>query len=277
MDNQFWIGLLQIIWIDLLLSGDNAVVIALACRGLPEKQRKWGILLGAGAAVGLRIIFALIITYLLAVPFLKLVGGLLLFWIATKLIVGEEGGDHGGIEESDNLWKAVRTVAIADAVMSLDNVIAIAAASHGNVWLFIFGLALTIPLIIFGSTLILGIIERYPIFVWAGAALLGWIAGEMLLSDPVVLRQLVAWGTGLVTPVEVSQVYPAGLKPVALAHYGSAVIGAIIVLALGYILRKRRDEAAATVKRSARPPSAAKACGSAPVIHTCAPSASSAS
>lgn len=245
MESQFWIGLLQIIWIDLLLSGDNAVVIALACRGLPEKQRKWGILLGAGAAVGLRIIFALAITYLLAVPFLKLVGGILLFWIATKLIVGEEGGDgHGNIEESDNLWKAVRTVAIADAVMSLDNVIAIAAASHGNVWLFIFGLALTIPLIIFGSTLILGIIERFPIFVWAGAALLGWIAGEMLLSDPVVLRQLAAWGTGLVTPVEVTQTYPVGLKPIGLAHYGSAVIGAAIVLAIGYVLRKRRAEAA---------------------------------
>lgn len=245
MESQFWIGLLQIIWIDLLLSGDNAVVIALACRGLPEKQRKWGILLGAGAAVGLRIIFALAITYLLAVPFLKLVGGILLFWIATKLIVGEEGGDgHGNIEESDNLWKAVRTVAIADAVMSLDNVIAIAAASHGNVWLFIFGLALTIPLIIFGSTLILGIIERFPIFVWAGAALLGWIAGEMLLSDPVVLRQLAAWGTGLVTPVEVTQTYPVGLKPIGLAHYGSAVIGAAIVLILGYVMRKRRAEAA---------------------------------
>jgi YjbE family integral membrane protein len=242
MDSQFWVGLLQIIWIDLLLSGDNAVVIALACRGLPEKQRKWGILLGAGAAVGLRIIFALVITYLLAVPFLKLVGGLLLFWIAIKLVVGEEGGDHSNIQESYNLWKAVRTVAIADAVMSLDNVIAIAAASHGNVWLFIFGLALTIPLIIFGSTLILGIIERFPIFVWAGAALLGWIAGEMLLSDPVVLRQLMAWGTGLVTTVDVSQTYPVGLKPVGLAHYGSAVIGAVIVLIAGYVMRRGKIE-----------------------------------
>ena len=246
MESQFWIGLLQIIWIDLLLSGDNAVVIALACRGLPEKQRKWGILLGAGAAVGLRIIFALAITYLLAVPFLKLVGGLLLFWIAIKLVVGEEGGDHGNIEQSDSLWKAVRTVAIADAVMSLDNVIAIAAASHGNVWLFIFVLSLAIPLIIFGSTLILGIIDRFPRFVCAGAALLRWIAGEMLLSDPVVLRQLVAWGTGLVTQVDVSQSYPAGLKPIGLAHYGSAVIGALVVLAAGYVLRKRRDDAAAT-------------------------------
>lgn len=244
MESQFWVGLIQIIWIDLLLSGDNAVVIALACRGLPPKQRKWGILLGAGAAVGLRIIFALVITYLLAVPFLKLVGGLLLFWIAIKLVVGEEGGEdqHGKIQETDNLWKAVRTVAIADAVMSLDNVIAIAAAAHGNVWLFIFGLALTIPLIVFGSTLILGIIERFPIFVWAGAALLGWIAGEMLLSDPVVLRQLMAWGTGLVTQVEVTQVYPVGLKPVGVAHYGSAVIGAVIVVIAGYVLRRGKVE-----------------------------------
>lgn len=242
MDSQFWVGLVQIIWIDLLLSGDNAVVIALACRGLPEKQRKWGILLGAGAAVGLRIIFALVITYLLAVPFLKLVGGLLLFWIAIKLVVGEDHEEHGSIQETDNLWKAVRTVAIADAVMSLDNVIAIAAAAHGNVWLFVFGLALTIPLIIFGSTLILGIIERFPIFVWAGAALLGWIAGEMLLSDPVILRQLMAWGTGLVTQVDVSQSYPVGLKPVALAHYGSAVIGAVIVIIAGYVLRGGKVE-----------------------------------
>ncbi|WP_439572883.1 TerC family protein [Phreatobacter sp.] len=247
MDSQFWVGLIQIIWIDILLSGDNAVVIALACRGLPEKQRRIGIMLGAGAAVGLRILFALVITYMLAVPFLKVIGGLLLFWIAVKLIVGEEdhGGGHGNIAETDNLWRAVRTIAIADAVMSLDNVIAIAAAAHGNVWLFVFGLALTIPLIVFGSTLILGMIERYPLIVWAGAALLGWIAGEMILSDPVVLRQLVAWGTGLAVPVEVTQTYPIGLKPVAIAHYGSAVVGAAIVLAIGWQLRRRRDERAA--------------------------------
>lgn len=247
MDSQFWVGLVQIIWIDILLSGDNAVVIALACRGLPEKQRKIGIMLGAGAAVGLRILFALVITYLLAVPFLKVIGGLLLFWIAVKLIVGEEdhGGGHGNIAETDNLWRAVRTIAIADAVMSLDNVIAIAAAAHGNVWLFVFGLALTIPLIVFGSTLILSMIERFPVIVWAGAALLGWIAGEMILADPVVLRQLLAWGTGLVTSVEVTQTYPVGLKPVAVAHYGSAVVGAAIVLAIGWHLRRRRAEQAA--------------------------------
>lgn len=245
MDSQFWVGLLQIVWIDLLLSGDNAVVIALACRGLPEKQRKVGILLGAGAAVGLRILFALVITYLLAVPFLKVVGGLLLFWIATKLIVGEEGGEGAsGIAETDSLWRAVRTIAIADAVMSLDNVIAIAAAAHGNVWLFVFGLALTIPLIVYGSTLILRIIERFPIFVWAGAALLGWIAGEMILSDPVVLRQLVAWGSNLVTSVDVSQTYPVGLKAVGVAHYGSAIVGVIIVLGTGWFLKRRAEEEA---------------------------------
>lgn len=241
MDSQFWIGLAQIVWIDLLLSGDNAVVIALACRGLPEKQRKWGILLGAGAAVGLRIIFALIITYMLAVPFLKLAGGLLLLWIAVKLVVGEEGEAHGNMQETDSLWKAVRTVAIADAVMSLDNVLAIAAASHGNVWLFIFGLALTIPLIIFGSTLILGIIERFPIFVWAGAALLGWIAGDMLLNDPIVLKQLAGWNPAWVVPDAAN---PPAVKAAPLPHYTMAVFGALLVVAIGYIQRSRRTEGA---------------------------------
>ena len=237
MDSQFWIGHAQIIWNELLLSGDNAVVIALACRGLPEKQRKWGILLGAGAAVGLRILFALIITYMLAVPFLKLVGGLLLLWIAVKLVVGEEGEEHGNVQETDSLWKAVRTVAIADAVMSLDNVLAIAAASHGNIWLFIFGLALTIPLIIFGSTLILGIIERFPIFVWAGAALLGWIAGDMLLNDPVILKQLVSWNPAFVVPDTTN---PAGMKAAPLPHYTMAVLGALLVVGIGYLQRSRR-------------------------------------
>lgn len=239
MDSQFWVGLIQIIWIDLLLSGDNAVVIALACRGLPEKQRKLGILLGAGAAVGLRIIFALVITYLLAVPFLKLVGGLLLLWVAVKLAVGEEGGDgHSNIKSSDSLWAAVRTVAIADAVMSLDNVLAIAAASHGNVWLFVFGLLLTIPLIVFGSTLILGIIERFPIFVWAGAALLGWIAGDMLINDPVVLKQMLAWNPALVVPDVVNTA--VGIKAASIPHYVAAVVGAIFVILISYTLRNGR-------------------------------------
>lgn len=241
LDSQFWVGLAQIIWIDLLLSGDNAVVIALACRGLPEKQRKMGILLGAGAAIGLRIIFAVIITYLLAVPFLKVVGGLLLFWIAIKLGVGEEEGGHADIAESDSLWKAVRTIAIADAVMSLDNVLAIAAASHGNIWLFVFGLLLTVPLIIFGSQLVLGIIERFPIFVWAGAALLGWIAGDMIINDTIVLGWLQSINPALVKvdPTAVVQLHAA-----ALPHYGAAVIGALIVIATAWLIRWNREKIA---------------------------------
>jgi YjbE family integral membrane protein len=235
MDSTFWIGLLQIIWIDLLLSGDNAVVIALACRGLPERQRKMGILLGAGAAVGLRILFALIITYLLAIPFLKLVGGLLLFWIAIKLATDTGGEDHENIEATDNLWRAVKTVAIADAVMSLDNVLAIAAASHGNVWLFVFGLALTVPLIIAGSGLVLAMIERFPIVVWAGAALLGWIAGDMLVNDPWVLRQLATWSSDFVTTAADPAI---GLKAGPWPHYVAAIGGAVLVLVAGLVLRR---------------------------------------
>lgn len=179
----YLIQLLQIVWIDLLLSGDNAVVIALACRALPPEQRRMGILLGTGVAIVLRILFALVISYLLNVPFLKAIGGVMLFWVAFQLIKGEDGG-HGEVAAADNMWKAIRTIAIADAVMSLDNVLALAAASKGNMWLFVFGLLITIPLIIYGSQLILGIIERFPLFVWAGAGLLGWIAGELIADDP---------------------------------------------------------------------------------------------
>ena len=226
---QFFLQVLQIIWIDLLLSGDNAVVIALACRSLPANQRRWGMILGAGTAVGLRIVFAMMITYLLQVPLLKLVGGLLLFWIAMKLLKGDEDGGHD-IADSDSLWKAVRTIAIADAVMSLDNVVAIAAASHGNVWLFVFGLLLSIPLIIWGSALIMGIIERYPIFIWAGAALLGWIAGEMIVSDP--------WVAGQISGLEAT----LGTKAL---HYGAAALGALLVIASGFWAKRGQSGEAA--------------------------------
>ncbi|WP_375460979.1 TerC family protein [uncultured Enterovirga sp.] len=220
----WFVQLLQIIWIDLLLSGDNAVVIAMACRSLPPHQRKMGILLGAGAAVGLRIIFALIITQLLGIPFLKLVGGLLLVWIAVKLVVGEEAA-HSEIEASDSLWAAIRTIAIADAVMSLDNVVAIAAAAKGHPELFIFGLLLSIPLIIFGATLITGILERYPFLVWLGAALLGWISGEMIVSDPAVSGWI-------------------GLELSQSLHYPAAIVGALLVLAIGYVVKRRARPAA---------------------------------
>ncbi len=240
---QFWVSVLQIVWIDLLLSGDNAVVIALACRSLPEKQRKLGIWLGAGAAVALRIVFALIVSYLMGLPFLKVVGGLLLFWIAIKLAVGEDEA-HGEVESSDTLWKAVKTIAIADAVMSLDNVIAIAAASKGHPELFIFGLLLSIPLIIYGSQIILTMIQRFPIIVWFGAALLGWIAGEMIVSDNAVLGWFKTVMPGWVTSVPV-EVNPSGMGPSALPHYGAAVIGAAIVIGWALIAKRKQADSTA--------------------------------
>ncbi|HWG07153.1 MAG TPA: TerC family protein [Beijerinckiaceae bacterium] len=174
--------ILEIVWINLLLSGDNAVVIALACRSLPPERRRIGIALGACAAIGLRVIFTLIIVTLLALPFLKLAGGAALLWISVRLL-GEEH-DEDQIADSKTVWRAVRTIAIADAVMSLDNVIAIAAAANGSFWLIVFGLVLSIPLIIFGAGLVSIVIDRFPILVWAGAALLGWVAGELAASDP---------------------------------------------------------------------------------------------
>ena len=234
---EFWVALSQIILINIVLSGDNAVVIALACRSLPDKQRTLGIWLGATAAIGLRIVFALIVTYLLGVPFLKVVGGLLLFWIAIKLAVGEEG-DHGNIQASDSLWKAVRTIAIADAVMSLDNVIAIAAASRGHPELFIFGLLLSIPLIIMGAQFLTSIITRFPILIWLGAALLGWIAAEMLIGDIAVMQWLQVNMPSWVVPAPLD-VSPIGLKPAAMPHYVTSVLGALFVCVVGYVLKKR--------------------------------------
>ena len=218
------LSIAQIVWIDLLLSGDNAVVIALACRSLPDKQRRIGIILGAGAAVGLRIVFAFIITQILGVPFLKALGGILLIWIAVKLIRGEEKHEKA-IASSDRLWKAVGTIAMADAVMSLDNVVAIAAIARDDYSLFIFGLALSIPLIVIGASLITSIITKFPIFVWAGAALLGWIAGEMIISDTAAFAHL-----GLQLPHHL--------------HYIAAVGGVVLVVAVGYFLKPKSAELA---------------------------------
>ncbi|HEX6611055.1 MAG TPA: TerC family protein, partial [Hyphomicrobiaceae bacterium] len=179
------VSIAKIIGINIILSGDNAVVIALACRGLPPKQRMYGILLGAGAAIVLRIIFTVIVNQLLGIPYLKLIGGLLLFWIAVKLVIHEEASEDS-VGSGSNLWEAVKIVAIADIVMSLDNVLAIAAAAGGDLNLIIFGLIISIPLVVGGATLITNLLTRYPILVWAGAALLGWVAGELLATEPAL-------------------------------------------------------------------------------------------
>ena len=234
---------LKIIWINILLSGDNAIVIAMACRALPPRQRFWGIILGAGAAVLLRVFFTVILQYVLELPWLKLVGGILLLWIAIKLLAQDEA-DEADIHGSDNLWGAVRTVAIADIVMSLDNVLAIAAAAKGNTGLIIFGLAISIPLIVAGATLIMALLTRYPILVWAGAALLGWIAGELIVDDRISLEQIQAWAPALVVPNPETTL---GIKAGPALHYAAAVIGTVIVLIWGWMLLRRRSRGAVGV------------------------------
>ncbi len=181
LDATFWLALLQIIGINIILSGDNAVVIALACRNLPPQQQKWGIILGAGAAVVLRVIFTIFIVYLMTVPYLKFVGGLLLFWIGYKLMMPQD--DHGEVDAGANLWAAVRIVLIADAVLRLDNVIAVDAAAKGRYALLIIGLVISVPLVVYGATLLINLINRWPVIIPGGAALIGYIGAEVMITD----------------------------------------------------------------------------------------------
>jgi YjbE family integral membrane protein len=219
------LAILKIIGINIVLSGDNAVVIALACRNLPPKQRTMGILLGAGAAVVLRIIFTVLIAYVLDVPWLKLIGGLALFWIAIKLVMSEEA-DEDSVKAGGTLLEAIKIVAIADVVMSLDNVLAIAAAAGGQMWLIILGLIISIPLVVFGATMIMALLTRFPILVWAGAALLGWIAGELIATEPALKEYIAQLATMLGVTV----------KQIATA---SEVLGAVIVVLGGLIFARK--------------------------------------
>ena len=180
---QFWADVFKIILIDLLLSGDNAVVIALACRNLPPHQRRKGILFGVGGAIGLRIVLTFFAVGLLALPYLKLVGAMLLLWIGVKLILPEEEHDASSIKADTRLFGAIKTIIIADFVMSLDNVLGVAAAAKGNVSLLVFGLLISIPMIAWSSQLVLKLIDRFPFIIYAGGALLGYVAGEMLVSE----------------------------------------------------------------------------------------------
>ena len=214
---DFWIGLIKIIWINIILSGDNAVVIALAARSLPPDQQRKAILWGSGAAVVLRIVLTVVAAWLLELPYLQIIGGVLLLWIGYQLLAeGEE--EEGESKEYGTLSAAVRTILLADLVMSLDNVIAVAASAQGNMVLLILGLAISIPLVIFGSTLMIKLMERFPIIVVLGAALIGWVAGETIMSD-VSLRDFMAanhW-----------------------AHYAAAVAGAVLVVGLGKLSAAR--------------------------------------
>jgi YjbE family integral membrane protein len=228
---EFWIGLAKIIGVNVVLSGDNAVVIALAARSLPVHQQKKAVMWGAGAAIVMRIILTLFAVQLLTLPWLKLVGSLLLFWIGVKLLVEEEGGED--IESSSNLAGAIKTILIADLVMSLDNVIAVAAAAGGSVTLLVLGLAISIPLVIFGATLLLNLMERYPVIITIGAALIGLVAGEMLVTD-IALKD---WQAGIgMTFGEDGKPRVGGLSLELMA----GAIGAVFVVVYGKWLNGRK-------------------------------------
>jgi YjbE family integral membrane protein len=190
---QFWVAALQIIVVNLLLSGDNAVVIALACRNLPPAQRRWGIFWGVIGAIALRIVLTFFAVQLLEVPYLKLAGGALLVWIGIKLIVDEEGDDPD-VKASNRMISAVKTVIVADLVMSIDNVIAVAAAAKGSLALLVFGLLISIPLVVLGAQLIMKVIERMPILIVAGGGLLGYLAGDLVVGDPSLASWVAAQG-----------------------------------------------------------------------------------
>jgi YjbE family integral membrane protein len=216
----FWAAVFEIILINILLSGDNAVVIALACRTLPRRQRLWGMIIGAGVASLLLVLFTTLTAVLMALPYLKLAGAAALMWIAIKLVAPGDGAGRGHVESADDLWRAVRIVVVADVVMSLDNVIAVAAAAKGNYVLLVLGLSVSIPIVIAGSALILALLERFPLLVWAGATLLGWIAGDILSTDP-----------------SLSYLFGAAAERLQIV---ASIAGAAIVLIVALLRRARR-------------------------------------
>jgi YjbE family integral membrane protein len=236
MTPEFWVAVGQIIMIDILLGGDNAVVIALACRKLPPKQRAQGILWGTAGAILLRVILIFFALQLLAIPYLKIVGAVLLVWIGVKLLLPEEGDGHGEIAASDKLWAAVKTVIVADLVMSVDNVIAIAGAAESaggdhTMPLVIFGLLVSIPIIVWGSQLVIKLMDRFPSVILVGGMLLGWIAGTMAVTDPAVIGYM---------PLEAATPKDATPNVQAAVRYGAGVAGALLVLAIGKVLAGRR-------------------------------------
>jgi YjbE family integral membrane protein len=217
---EFWLAVGQIVLIDILLGGDNAVVIALACRNLPERQRRTGIVWGVLGAVGLRTTLTLFAVALLTIPYLKIVGGLLLFWIGVRLVLPDNGGEQE-VAASASLWAAVKTIIVADFVMSLDNVVAVAAAAKDEPMLIGFGLLVSIPIIVWCSQLVLRLMERFPIVITLGGALLGYIAGDMMTRDPAIaawVAENAAWLT---------DVHAAGILGAAVvAGTGVAAAGA---------------------------------------------------
>ena len=235
--STFLIAVAQIIMIDILLGGDNAVVMALACRRLPEAQRAKGIFWGVVGAIAVRIVLIFFALQLLALPYLKLVGAALLLWIGVKLLLPEEDDAHEGMAASESLWGAVRTVIVADVVMSLDNVIAVAGAAHGDITLVVFGILVSMPIIVWGSRFVLKLMDRFPVVITLGGALLGWIAGGMAVSDGAVTAHLGE--------------LPGWLK------YACGALGAVLVVAVGKWLAHRQARRAEVIEISLDAPDAA--------------------
>ncbi len=223
---QFWIALLEIIGVNIILSGDNAVVIALAARSLPQKQQKQAIIWGSGAAVVMRIILTIVALELLRLPYLKLIGAALLLWIGIQLLAPDDEGGHDSGSTHSGMIAAIRTILIADLVMSLDNVIGVAAAAKGSVLLLVLGLLISIPLVIFGSTLLMKVMERWPIIVTFGGGLLGWVAGEMAATDTAISAWIDANAPAL--------------------HWLAPTVGVATVVTVGVWLARRKKRAAET-------------------------------
>jgi YjbE family integral membrane protein len=237
---SFWLAVGKIIWINVLLSGDNALVIAMACRGLHGRSRLWGMIIGAGIAVLLLIVFTGIVATLLSLPYLKLIGGIALIVIAAKLLVPEDENDE--IAAGTTLWHAVRIVVIADIIMSLDNVIAVAAAANGQLSLLVIGLAVSIPMIIAGAALIMLVLDRFPVLIWIGAMLLGWIAGDVIVSDPIDQTLFHNLLNGHITIEATSIILGASHFNLDgdLVDFVASGLGAIVVLIIGTIWRRRK-------------------------------------
>jgi YjbE family integral membrane protein len=239
----FWLAVGKIIWINVLLSGDNALVIAMACRGLAPRLRLWGMVIGAGIAVVLLIAFTGVVATLMVLPYLKLVGGLALLVIAARLLVPEGEGDN--VTAGTSLWHAIRIVVIADIIMSLDNVIAVAAAANGELQLLVLGLAISIPMIIAGAALIMMILDRMPILVWLGTALLGWIGGDVIATDPAIgppLHQLLDGDVSL--NIDTTSTAFGFVKHLRfdgeIDEFALALLGAAVVLVVGSVWRRRK-------------------------------------
>jgi YjbE family integral membrane protein len=243
---QFWVAVVQIIWIDIILSGDNAVVIAMACRGLPARQRRRGMIIGAGTAAALLIVFTITVSALMTLPYLRLISAGALIWIAIKLVGPDQHDEADTPQAADSLWRAVRIVVAADVIMGLDNAVAVAAVANGRYILLGLGLAISIPVVFAGSAIVLALIERFPIIVWAGGAVLGWVAGQLFVSDPVIATRVSAIGlvnfdvNAAISGATQHFAYQISLN---LADLAFEVLGASIVIIAGAVWRRAQAAA----------------------------------